>query len=87
MRNYTCRGGEIDLVCEHGEALVFVEVRARSRSDFGTPEETVTTLKQRRILRAAEHFLARHKLSDRICRFDVIAIAGDELTHLVDAFS
>jgi putative endonuclease len=73
-RNFTCRGGEIDLVCLDGEVLVFVEVRGRANDEHGAPEETIGRLKQRRLLRAAWVYLLRRGLGEPACRFDVIAI-------------
>lgn len=86
-RNWTCRGGEIDLVCLDGDTLVFVEVRARSSTSHGTPLETVVDGKRRRLIRAAEIYLHVKKCADRACRFDVVAITGDDLEHVEDAFS
>jgi putative endonuclease len=86
-RNWTCRGGEIDLVCEHGDTLVFVEVRARSDDAHGTPLETVVDLKRRRLVRAAEIYLHVKKQWERACRFDVVAVAGDAIEHVEDAFA
>ncbi|MEJ2515153.1 MAG: YraN family protein [Gammaproteobacteria bacterium] len=75
-RNYRCRVGEIDLVMEDGGHLVFVEVRARSRERWGTPEETVTFRKQARLAAAARHFILAHPTrADRPMRFDVVAIS------------
>lgn len=75
-RNYQCRVGEIDLVMGDGETLVFVEVRYRRRTDYGGGAASVSAAKQRRLINAARHFLARHpKLAERPCRFDVVAIA------------
>ena len=86
-RNWTCRGGEIDLVCNDGDTLVFVEVRARSSTSHGTPLETVVDGKRRRLIRAAEIYLHVKQLSDRACRFDVVAIVGDDIEHVEDAFA
>lgn len=87
--NYRCRSGEIDLVMEEGNTLVFVEVRYRSNPHYGIPAETVTREKQRRLSRAAEHYLnGRHNPLPR-CRFDVVAISGSRMEHIdwiVDAF-
>jgi putative endonuclease len=73
-RNFTCKGGEIDLVCQDGEVLVFVEVRGRASTSHGHPEETVDRWKQRRIVRAAITYLLRNGLGEPTCRFDVIGI-------------
>lgn len=73
-RNFRCRGGEIDLVMRDQETLVFVEVRLRNRSDFGSAIESVTATKQRRIIHAAQYYLATHPSYANIaCRFDVLA--------------
>jgi putative endonuclease len=72
-RNFRCRGGELDLILRDGEHLVFVEVRSRRYSQFGTPAESVTRTKQQRLLHAAAFYLQRHRL-DLPCRFDVVAI-------------
>ena len=85
-RNWTCRGGEIDLVCRDGDTLVFVEVRARSSTSHGTPLETVVDVKRRRLIRAAEIYLHVKKRTDAACRFDVVAITGDVVEHIEDAF-
>lgn len=86
-RNYRCPQGEIDLVMNEREVLVFVEVRYRRSSAFGTPAETVDRRKQARLRAAAGHYLIKHAV-DCVCRFDVVAISGDLLRveWLRDAF-
>ncbi len=90
-RNWTCRGGELDLVCDDRGTLVFVEVRARADARHGTPLETVVDGKRRRLVRAAEIYLHVKKQSTRACRFDVVAIAGsgagETIEHVEDAFA
>lgn len=74
-RNYRCRAGEIDLVMREGAVLVLVEVRLRSRADFGSAAATVDARKQRRITVAAKHLLlTRPELRRMRARFDVVAI-------------
>ena len=90
-RNFRTRGGEIDIVARKGDALVFVEVRSREVPDFGTPEESVTPSKRRRIVAAARRYLSNVPPSSwREARFDVIAIEGSgdaaELRHYPAAF-
>lgn len=75
-RNYRCRWGEIDLVMEAGPTLVFVEVRYRRRGDYGGALGSVDRAKQKRLLRAASAYLARHRLADRPVRFDVVALGS-----------
>ena len=72
--NYRARGGEIDFVARERGVLCFVEVKGRSGPAFGTPAEAVTEEKQRRIVWAAEQYLARQPRRIE-CRFDVVAIA------------
>jgi putative endonuclease len=87
-RNFRVRGGEIDLICRDGKVLVFVEVRQRSRGDFGGAAASITTAKQRRIVLAARHYLAGRPPCD--CRFDCVLLdgpAGDRLEWIRDAFA
>ena len=73
-RNVRCRGGELDLVCLEGNALVFVEVRLRTNSRFGCAAESITAAKRRRIIFAAKWWLIRagRAYRDRPCRFDAV---------------
>lgn len=75
-RNWRCRFGEIDLVMQDGATLVFVEVRLRSRSDFGGAAASVTPAKQKKLLAAARQYLAALKTLPP-CRFDVVALDRD----------
>ena len=84
-RNFRIRGGEIDLICRDGKTLVFVEVRSRSRADFGGAGASITATKRRRLVLAARHYLARH--GDCDCRFDCVLIDGEQLEWLKNAFS
>lgn len=78
VRNYRCPQGELDLVMGDGEALVIVEVRYRRDRGFGSAAETVTTRKQDKLLRAAQHFLRQDAhYRRRPLRFDVIAVTED----------
>lgn len=73
-RNYHCRQGEIDLVMEDNDSIVFVEVRHRSHDSHGGALASVDGHKQRRLIQAARHYLARHpQHATRPCRFDVVA--------------
>ena len=89
-RNHRCRRGEVDLIAEKGELLVFVEVRTRATAAFGGPEETVDARKQRRVIAAARDFLAQRRGPAKAARFDVIAVVdgptGPTLTHFENAF-
>lgn len=77
-RNAGYRLGELDLVMRDGDTLVFVEVRQRRSSDFGGALASVDRHKRRRLVRAAQLFLARHPaLAQAPCRFDVVALSGE----------
>lgn len=75
-KNYHCRQGEIDLIMEHNDTLVFVEVRYRKNNDFGGAIESVTYRKQQKLHTTALHYLQRNG-RNRNARFDVIAITGE----------
>ena len=75
--NYQCRAGEIDLIFRQDQQLIFVEVKNRKNHAFGSPLESVTTNKQKKIILAAKHFLVSHnEPSTTLVRFDVIGITN-----------
>jgi putative endonuclease len=75
VRNFRCKLGEIDLVMLEQRTLVLIEVRYRSRIEYGGAAASVTPYKQRRIIRAARYLLAtRAALRRYPARFDVIAV-------------
>lgn len=89
-RNFRCRGGEIDLVCADGGTLVFVEVRLRRNAGYGGAAASVTRGKQRRVILAAQHYLAANAASGRNCRFDCVLLDGlaeDAIEWVRDAFA
>jgi putative endonuclease len=89
-RNFRFERGEIDLIAEEGEELVFIEVKARRSNVFGAPEDAVTEKKQEQIHTVAEGYLFMHEIDDRPCRFDIVAIdyqnGSAEIRHIRDAF-
>jgi putative endonuclease len=92
-RNFLCKTGELDLVmAEPGGDIVFVEVKTRSSRDFADPEDAITSSKKQSLSHAARYFLKTHKIEDRPCRFDVVAITLDQqgpetLKHYKNAFA
>ena len=74
VQNYRSGRGEIDLVAQDGDCIVFVEVKTRRSLKFGPPQAAVTTQKQRQISKVALKYLQAHSRFDAPCRFDVIAI-------------
>ncbi len=90
-RRWRRHGAEIDLVCERGERVVFVEVKTRAGAGFGTPAEAVTRLKRRRLARAALAYLLRRGWLERPARFDVVEVLAEKggaliVRHVEDAF-
>lgn len=86
--NYRCRFGEIDLIMQENDTVVFVEVRMRSSDRFGGAAASITAAKQTKLIRAARHYLARQD-DDFPCRFDVILISGtreNEIEWIRNAF-
>ena len=78
-RNYRTRRGEMDIVAEDAGALVFVEVKARRGNQFGGPHGAVGWRKQQQLIRVASHYMARHRIGNRDCRFDLVLISEDSL--------
>jgi putative endonuclease len=77
-RNYWCRVGELDLVMRERDTLVFVEVRYRHGTGFGSALASVVRGKQTRVIHAARHFLLRYpSYAAWPCRFDVVALTSD----------
>lgn len=86
-QNYRCKKGEIDLIARDGQYLAFVEVKYRSTKEIGLPEEAVDRRKQRQISRVAAWYLTEKELDIYTpCRFDVVAIEGEEMRLYRDAF-
>ena len=92
-RNYHCRMGEIDLIVQDRNYLVFVEVRFRHSISHGSSIETVDKFKQARIIRCAQHYLSKNPRAEfHPCRFDVIGIkigdvsGSNEIEWIQDAF-
>jgi putative endonuclease len=83
VRNYRCKRGEIDLIMQDGDTLVFIEVRYRKSANYGTPVESITAQKQHRLLATAKHYLQRQRVSVA-CRFDVIGITGSSADSRID---
>ena len=73
-RNYRVRLGEIDIIAEEGGYLVFIEVKTRTDSLYGSPFESVTRQKQRQLSKVALAYMSKLGCHDRPARFDVVAV-------------
>jgi putative endonuclease len=74
-RNYRCRLGEIDLILQDGDALVFAEVRMRSNRNFGGAAASIDSRKQTKLIRAAQHYLSTLPHIPP-CRFDAVLLSS-----------
>jgi putative endonuclease len=89
-RNWRILEGELDIVAEDGDTIVFIEVKARTSRRFGLPEEGLTRKKRQRLIKAALAYLDAHQIFEANWRFDFIAIEwssrGDlkRIEHFVD---
>ncbi|MEN8260944.1 MAG: YraN family protein [Pseudomonadota bacterium] len=82
-RNFRCRVGELDLIMEHDNALVFVEVRYRKNDRFGSALESIDRKKQTRLIRAAGYYLGLNNI-DKPARFDVVAVSPAEKNNCIN---
>lgn len=89
-RNYRVKRQEIDIVAKEKDTYIFVEVKSRSSSDFGFPEDFVSPQQEGRIRNAAIHFLTEQNIEAKDIRFDVVSILVHEhdieIEHFEDAF-
>jgi putative endonuclease len=90
-RNVRSPLGELDLVAQQKDVLVFVEVKARRTSALGGAPYAVDGRKQSKLIRLASQYLATHRIRNRTCRFDVVLCSGgtdkpDAIEHIVNAF-
>lgn len=86
-RNFRCRQGEIDIIGYDGDFLVFFEVKYRSSRTKGSAAEAVGYAKQRRICRVSDYYRMIHRCGDDTSvRYDVVAIDGEHLQWIKNAF-
>lgn len=90
-QNYRWARGEIDIVAQDGNTLIFVEVKTSAGTGkFGEPEIWVTPRKQQQIGRVASRYLQEYEITDTDCRFDVIGVTYHRnqwhLKHIENAF-
>ncbi|MBS3785430.1 MAG: YraN family protein [Gammaproteobacteria bacterium] len=85
-RNFQIRRGEIDLIMQHADELVFIEVRTRSNTAYGDGVESINRSKRLRLVAAASAYLQRQRY-DMPARFDVVSIDGQgQINWIADAF-
>lgn len=84
--------GEIDLIAKEGDSLVFVEVRCKRTAEYGSPAESITPSKVKKLYATAQQYLLDQDLGDVVCRFDVVEVGSEDGRLFVrevirDAFS
>jgi putative endonuclease len=87
LRNYRSKYGEIDIIAETDNVIVFVEVKGRFTESFGSGEESITKKKIDKIIKTALQFIEENNLQEKDFRFDVVAFKGNQIFHLENAFS
>ncbi len=75
---FRCRHGEIDIIAQQKDSLVFVEVRTKSNLDFGTPEESITRAKKEKLIATALTYATTHQDMPSLWRIDVVAVELDD---------
>ena len=85
--NYKTPLGEIDIIAEYEDQIIFVEVKTRTNDDYGFPCEAVDKRKQEKYYKVATYYLQRTKKLDSECRFDVVEIDDGKINHILNAFS
>ena len=86
-KNFSCRMGEIDLIGLDGDCIVFVEVKYRTNTDYGYPQEAVSINKRRKIVLVSGYYRMRNGLGDGTnFRFDIVSILGDKIRWDKNAF-
>lgn len=85
-RNVHLGAGELDIVAQFGDLIVFVEVKSRNNYSFGNPLEAMTKQKIKMLIQTAKQYISFNHLFNIQVRFDVISIVGTEIEHIEDAF-
>jgi len=85
-KNYRKPYGEIDVIAKKKNLLIFVEVKRRKNQGFDL-SQLITLSKQKKIIRVAQEYIARHNYDETYCRFDIALIDGEKLNYIPDAFT
>ena len=85
-QNFITKIGEIDIIAQTKDIIVFVEVKARKSVRFGYPREAINLAKQNKIRQVATQYLLANKLMNSKVRFDCIEVLGDQITHIENCF-
>ena len=83
--NYRISGGEVDLIGEDKENIIFIEVKYRKTASYGEPWEAVSIHKQKKICKVARQYCYSKRIRKQV-RYDIISICGEEITWFQNAF-
>jgi len=90
-QNYRCLHGEVDIIAQDGDSIVFIEVKSRKSETFGEPQEAVGLEKQKKLSRISLHYLQQRHLETCNARFDVMAVKllpdGTRIELIQNAFN
>jgi putative endonuclease len=75
--NYRCPEGEIDIIARDKDCLAFIEVRSKTSTEFGSPEESITRAKRQRLVAAAYYYRQTHENQLPLCRIDIVVVEMD----------
>ncbi len=84
--NYKTVVGEIDIIAQDKDYIVFIEVKTRSSENYGMPAEAVDRKKQEKYYKVATYYLQKERKTDANCRFDVVEIENGQINHIFNAF-
>jgi putative endonuclease len=84
-RNFKCPFGEVDIIAKKDDVVAFVEVKARSSIEYGTPSQAVDFRRQKRYLNCAKFYFSGRAV-DYVVRFDVVEVYKKEVNHIENAF-
>ena len=87
QQNFHSKFGEIDLIFQEKETLVFVEVKTRVGDKYGPPEDAITPFKIRHLIKAAQYFQLKNPSFPESCRIDIIAVQFDEASHKLQSIN
>lgn len=73
-KNFSCKQGEIDIIATNKEYLIFIEVKTRTNLEYGSPSESVNSIKQKHMYQSAKYYLYLHGLEKCFIRFDVVEV-------------
>lgn len=81
-RNFKCKVGEIDIICEKDERIIFIEVKSRTNTKFGYGRDAISEERTRHTKNASIHYLKNYVDKKKSIRYDLIEVLNDEITHL-----